>query len=81
MWPERRHFDTPAFIPASDVERLVRMSLPVAEYRQVSSQADCIKVLEKIVTIPTQQILQVVFRSDQEEVNPGFIEQGIELGG
>jgi hypothetical protein len=56
---------------------MCRLTLAVDEYRQVAANADCIHVVEKEEAIAAQQILNIVLRGDEQDVDPGIVHQPI----
>ena len=67
--------------PVGDVGGLFRLASPINQDRQVTADANRIHVVEEKEPIAAEQILNVVFRRDDQEVDSGVVEESVEPGG
>jgi len=63
----------------ADVNRALRMPLRVDQDGQVAADPKRVEMVEEEEPIPTQEILDVVLRRDQQHVNAGVVQQRVEV--
>src|SRR4051794_23478048 len=65
----------------ADIARLLRPSLGIGDHRQVPAHPHRVHVFEELRPMPAEQVLRVVLRGHQQQVDPGRIHQPVQQGG
>ena len=67
-----------AFHAMAEIGRLLPPALGIDQDRQVAAQSHCIHGLEEKGAMAPEQILHVVLRGREQDIDPGFIHQAVE---
>src|SRR5262249_24683825 len=76
--PERIVFLLKALHAMPEITRLLPGALGIDEHRQIAAQSHRIHGLEEKGAMPAEQILHIVFRGRDQDVDPGLVHQTVE---
>ena len=62
----------------AEIARFFRRPLGIDQHRQITADADRIHVVEEVRAMPAQQILNVVLRRGDDDVDAGLVHQPVE---
>src|SRR5262245_8339105 len=76
--PERIVFLLKAFYAMPEISRLLPPALGIDEDRQIAAQSHRIHGLKEKGAMPAEQILHIVLRGREQDVDPGLVHQTIQ---